>query len=56
MKNNQSGFIGIVSVDISEHFDMMESRGLWICKKCTETLFSKMSRGTHLTNDDFRSI
>ena len=24
MKNIQSGFIGIGSVDISEHFDMME--------------------------------
>ena len=56
MKIKQSGFVGIGSVNISKHFDMMELRGLWICKKCTETLFSKMSRGTHLTNDDFRSI
>ena len=27
MKNNQSGFIGIGSVNISEHYNMMESRG-----------------------------
>ena len=39
MKNNQSGFIGIGSMDISKHFDRMESRGLWICKKCTEMYF-----------------
>ena len=45
MKNNESGFIGIGSVDISEHFNMMESRDLWICKKCKEILFWKMSKG-----------
>ena len=56
MKINQSGFIGIGSVDVSKHFDMMESRGLWICKKCTEIYFWKMSKGTHLANHDFRSI
>ena len=28
MKNNQSGFIGIGSVDICEHFYMMESMDL----------------------------
>ena len=56
MKINQSGFIEIGSVDIPKHFDMMESRGLWICKKCTEIYFWKMSKDTHLTKDDFRSI
>ena len=56
MKNNQSGFIGIGSVVISEHFDMMEPRGLWICKKYPEIYIWKMSKGTHLTNHDFRSI
>ena len=56
MRNDQSGFIGIGSVDISEHFNMMESMDLWICKKCTEIYFWKMSKGTHLTKHDFRSI
>ena len=41
LKNNQSGFIGIESVDISEHFNMMEPMDLWICKKCTEIFFLK---------------
>ena len=56
MRNDQGDFIGSGSMDISKHFDMMESRGLWICKKCTEIYFWKMSKGTHLTKHDFRSI
>ena len=56
MRDDQSGFIRIWSMDISEHFNMMGSRGLWICKKCTEIYFWKMSKDTHLTKDDFRSI
>ena len=54
MRNDQSDLIGSGSMDISKHFDMMESRGLWNCKKCTEELFCKMRKGTHLTKDDFQ--
>ena len=50
MKNNQGGFIGVWSMDGLAHFNMMESRGLWIWKKCTKIYFWKMSKGTHLTN------
>ena len=56
MRNDQGDFIGSGSRDICEHFDMMEPRDLWICKKCTEIYFWKMSKDTHLTKDDFRSI
>ena len=39
MRNDQGGFIGIGSMDSLEHFNMTESRGLLICKKCTKELF-----------------
>ena len=39
MRNDKSDFIGSGSMDISKHFDMMETRGLWNCEKCTETYF-----------------
>ena len=56
MRDDQGDFIGSGSMDVSRHFDRMGSRGLWNCKMCTEELFWKMSKGTHLTKHDFRSI
>ena len=56
MRYDQGDFIGSGSRDISEQFDMMEPRDLWICKKCPEIYIWKMRKGTHLTNHDFRSI
>lgn len=47
MKNNQSGFIGIGSVNISEHFDMMESMDLMDLQVVHRMPFLKMSKSTH---------
>ena len=41
MKNNQTGFIGIGSVDISKHFDMMESRGFMDLQEVYRNIFLK---------------
>ena len=41
MKNNQSGFIGVGSVDVSKHFDMMESRGYGFAGSVQKYIFEK---------------
>ena len=41
MRNDQSDFIGSGSMDISKHFDMMESRGLGNARSVQKNYFEK---------------
>ena len=47
MKNNQSGFIGIGSMDNFEYFNMMESMDLTDLQVVRGMTFKKMSKSTH---------